>query len=189
MAESTQRARWNRRHAERCDAEPTVCESLIEFERYLPRHGFALDLACGAGGNAIWLAERGLDVLAIDVSDVALAQIRKVRERLRIETQVADLATYPFDCEAADLIVVSRFLERGLCARIAAALAPGGLLLYQTFVGAYQGHGPRRADYRLASGELPALFAELDVVEYMEDPEAGPLSGYATLLARARSDD
>lgn len=188
MAESTQRARWNRRHAERCDAEPTVCEGLIEFERYLPRHGFALDLACGAGGNAIWLAQRGLGVLAIDVSDVALVQLRQASEGLRIETHVADLTSYSLGQHAADLVVVSRFLERGLCARIVSAMAPGGLLLYQTFVGPYRGHGPRRLDYRLASGELPLLFAELDVIEYLEDPESGPLSGYATLLARARSD-
>jgi len=69
----------------------------------------------------------------------------------------------PPQAETFDVIVVSRFLERDICADIAAALKPNGVLFYQTFV-----HGLSNPDYLLAPDELLSLFKELDVLEYYE---------------------
>jgi SAM-dependent methyltransferase len=101
--------------------------------------GRALDLACGEGRNAVWLAERGWDVTGVDFSGVAIAKARRladargVGERVRLVE--ADLAEYAPPPEGADLVAVLYLqvpapLRGGILARAAAALAPGGTLLF-----------------------------------------------------------
>jgi hypothetical protein len=87
------------------------------------------------------------------------------------------------------VILVFRFLFRGLAPALAEALAPGGLLLYETFTAAQRalGRGPRRADFLLEPGELPRLFPMLDVIEHWEGQTEGPEPEcLARLTARRR---
>ena len=98
--------------------------------------GRALDLACGEGRNAIWLAERGWTVTAVDFSDVAIERAEKLAERRGVEVEwiCADLASYEPPSATFRLVLVS-YLQlpaadlRGVFALAAEAMVPGGELL------------------------------------------------------------
>ena len=97
--------------------------------------GRALDLACGEGRNAIWLAKRGWAVTAVDYSDVAIERARKLAatEGVEVEWVCADLTSYEPDPEAFALVVISylqlgRAERRLVLAHTARALVPGGEL-------------------------------------------------------------
>ena len=128
----------------------------------------ALDLACGTGRNAVYLAMAGFDVLAIDMLPDALARTRTLAARhgVTVRTLALDLEQPgALADQEADLIVVVRYLERALFPAIAAALRPGGILAYETFTAEQRhlGH-PRNPRYLLAPGELRSAFAHLDVL-------------------------
>jgi SAM-dependent methyltransferase len=137
--------------------EPPVAEVLQHNHYLLPEKGVALDLACGLGGNAMMLAEKGLSVMAWDISPVAIAFL----------DQAANVRGF-------DVLLVSLFLERSLCPALLAALKPGGLLLYQTYCQekVHQG-GPNNPDYLLADNELLELFPGLKLRVYREESLLG----------------
>jgi SAM-dependent methyltransferase len=184
------RARWEERHAA-AQGLGEVAAVLREHGDWLPRAGRALDLACGRGANALWLAERGLDVSAWDFSSNAIQRLREdaAARGLHIDARVRDVVAEPPPADGFDLILVSHFLERALCRSIAAALRPGGLLCYQTFGPWVPGAaGPSSPDFRLDSNELLALFKALTICSYREAGELAdaddPLRGQALLVAR-----
>ncbi len=123
--------------------------------------GRALELACGPSGSALALAAAGWRVTALDVSDVAIAQLaaEALRRGLEIGARIADLdgATLP----AADLVLATRYWDRAVFARAAAAVAPGGLLAWETFSSAERRYRPGFT-FTLADDEpaslLPADF-------------------------------
>jgi SAM-dependent methyltransferase len=141
-----------------------------------------LDLACGRGRHALAAAELGARTLAIDRDPEALRSLRAeaARRGLRgLSCLRADLETphgIPAKPGGCGAILVFRFLFRPLASAIAAALAPGGLLLYETFTVAQRalGSGPRRAAFLLEPGELPALFPDLEPLEHWEGQTAAP---------------
>lgn len=144
-----------------------------------PTAGRALDLACGQGCGTVWLARRGLDVLGLDVSAVAISQARDLARR----TGVSDRCRFDvFDLDAGlptgppvDLILCHKFRDRGLDQAIIERLAPGGLLA----IAALSDVDAARGRFRTSPGELTAAFAELNLVA------AGEGQGCAWLLARA----
>ncbi len=96
----------------------------------------ALDLGCGEGRNAVWLAERGWQVTGVDFSEVGLAKAEKLAEErgLSVELTLADLREYvptpgAFELVAVLYLQVPAHERRVLHARAASAVAPGGLLL------------------------------------------------------------
>jgi len=109
----------------------------------------ALAIADGEGRNGVWLAEQGLDVLAVDFSATALAKARLLAQErgVRLRTEIADLTTWRwpqagFDVVAAIFVQVITAAERPeFFAGIKAALKPGGLLLMQ-------GYRPEQLHYR-----------------------------------------
>lgn len=152
---------------------------LADHVHLLPPTGIALDLACGLGGNALLLAGKGLQVYAWDVSRVAIERLRlaAAEQGLNIAAEVRDVEQTPWPQTAFDVIVVSRFLCRSLAGPIMAALKPGGLLFYQTFVRAKaEGVGPSNPDYLLERNELLRLFSGLTVVAYREEGLIGDTS-------------
>lgn len=169
--------RWDRRYRALEDDEyPRACEVLRDNRHLLPDRGKALDIACGRGGNALLLADQGLDTSAWDYSAVAIDKLRQNAEQmqLKIATEVRDVVTAPPEPESFDVIVISHFLERSLCNSLMAALKRSGLLFYQTFtVDRVTDHGPDNPEYRLAANELLKLFAELRVVFYREEGRLG----------------
>jgi len=170
---------WDRRFSQ-AEAVPRVVSVLTDNEHLLPVRGLALDLACGLGGNALWLAERGLSVEAWDCSSVALdkLEIAAKEQGLSIKACHADLEENPLPRAAFDFIVVSGFLSRALCPAIVDALRPGGLLAYQTYTRfkSVEGlQGPRNPDYLLAPGELLQIFSDLSPCVYREEQGYGDL--------------
>ena len=130
------RERWNRRYTS-ADPHSTPVPNrflVAEVSDLLP--GRALDLACGAGRNAVWLAERGWSVTAVDFSDVALSMARELAEARGtvVEWIEADVLTWTPASSTFDLVCVLYLQlpadERRAVLRLAtAALRPGGTLL------------------------------------------------------------
>jgi len=190
-AQAARRDRWNGRWQQRAYADSPVIDVLERYAHLLPADGEALDLACGLGTSALFLAERGLDATGWDYADTAIERLREeaARRNLRVTAEVRDVVNTPMPVLAFDVIVVTRFLERDLCTSIAAALRPGGLLFYQSFVrDKASGRGPDDELFRLAPNELLRLFPTLEVLVYRDEGTAGnTMQGFrdeAMLVAR-----
>lgn len=169
------KTKWNERYR---DATGTLqpARVLRENLHLLPASGHALDLACGLGGNAILLAQQGLDVTAWDSSNVAITALQQTaqRQQLTIQAAVRDVETHPPGPETFDVIVVSYFLERAIIPALVEALKPGGMIYYQTFTRQrVSERGPQRPAYRLADQELLQLFSGLQVLFYREEGRVG----------------
>lgn len=169
------REKWDARyrHAEQA---PVACQVLTENQHLLPATGVALDFACGQGGNARLLAERGLQTQAWDLSPVAIAQLREVsqQQNLPLEAQVRDVLTTPMLINMFDVIVVSYFLDRGILPDLIAALKPGGLLFYETFVmDKVNSRGPTNPDYLLRANELLDVCKGLHILYFRDEGQQG----------------
>ena len=168
--------KWDERYRDATQAPPTAAAVLQDNAHLLPATGRALDLACGRGGNALFLAARGLAVDAWDLSPVAVDQLTALAQgrNLPVNAAVRDVLVQPPSEGTYDIITVSYFLDRNLPAALTQALRPGGLLFYQTFgPERLRDKGPSTPAYRLETGELLRLFAALQVRFYREDGLVG----------------
>lgn len=161
------------------DGIPEPARVLTENAHLLPPTGAALDLACGLGGNALFLARRGLETRAVDISAEAIARLDATAERLNLplRAEVRDVVLHPPAADSLDVIVVSRFLDRSLVGPLLAALRAGGRLYYQTYTRekATPG-GPSNPDFLLAPNELLTLFAGLRLAVYREEGLLGDVA-------------
>jgi SAM-dependent methyltransferase len=190
MAEDD-RARWDERYAAGDWADIDEPARILEdAEAWLAEPGLALDVACGAGRNALWLARRGYKVVAVDISWEGLQRLqRRARdEQLDIQIVLADLESFVLKPDSFDLIINSRFLLRSLFPVFRNALKPGGLLLVETFnvdeidlLG-----GDIRRAYALERGELQQVFWDFETLLYEEGvlEEAEGERGLARMVAR-----
>jgi tellurite methyltransferase len=166
------RARWDARYRDRGPehgADPSPV--LVALDDLLPRRGYALDVAGGAGRNACWLARRGLDVTIADVSPVGLelARAAAAAAGLTLRLVETDLEIDPLPGGPYDLIVSIDFLCRALFAAFPAALVPGGLLVYsQPTRTNLERHPHPSASLLLEPGELRSLVGDLEVLRYEE---------------------
>ena len=168
--------KWNKIYAESEDKEVRAAEVLSDNLHLLPTKGKALDLACGLGGNALTLAESGLETYAWDVSKEAIDKLRLYsdQQNISLHLETRDVSTYPPSADTFDIIVVSRFLDRTLIPHITAALRQNGLIYYQTFIKDKTSDvGPRNPAYRLDSNELLSLFQSLHILFYREEGSQG----------------
>jgi tellurite methyltransferase len=134
--------------------------------------GRALDLACGTGRNALYLAEKGFEVTAIDVSPraIALGEVLAREKGLKINWIVADLDEYALPGQF-DLIVISFFyVNRNLVTPIIKALKKGGILLYESHLLAPSAAAEEASRHRFhfRPGELGQLFPGLTMIRYEE---------------------
>ena len=143
--------------------------------------GTLLDLACGSGRHTRWLASRAFAVTGVDRDAAAVEPLRPLAEII-----VADLegGPWPLASRQFDGIVVTNYLWRALLPRLRTALAPGGVLIYETFA---RGHGsvgkPSNPDFLLRPGELLAAFASLRVVAFEDGFEAEPMRFVQRIVA------
>ena len=159
-----------------CEGEPRVNEPatwLTSHRSLLPAAGDSLDLACGSGRHAIWLAEQGFRTLAVDRDAAVIGTLSQeaARRGLSIETQVVDLERgKPFlEPDSFDLIVVIHYLHRPLFPALVRAIRPGGVLVYETFTRAQAARGkPTNPAFLLEPGELPLLVRPIDVAASRE---------------------
>jgi SAM-dependent methyltransferase len=139
----------------------------------------ALVLADGEGRNGAWLAAQGLDVLSVDVSSAAQDKARALAAELgvRVRFEQADLATWDMGRAQYDLVaaIFIQFapapLRDRLLAGMAAALAPGGLLLLEGYRPEQLQNrtgGPPAPEYMYTPDLLRRAFAELEILELVE---------------------
>jgi SAM-dependent methyltransferase len=149
---------WNARYrAGEFDATPA--ELLVNAVTILPP-GRALDLACGAGRNAIWLADQGWEVVAIDGASEAIRILHG--HAPAIDARVMDLeagAPLPFEDESFDLVCILYYLHRPLFAEAKRVLKPGGTIVCAVKM---------RGTYRVAPGELRQTFDDFIVQRWSE---------------------
>jgi SAM-dependent methyltransferase len=183
--------RWNERYTQSLEPFPhTPAAWLVEHEGLLAGGGRGLDVACGDGRNALYLARHGYEVAAIDASDVAVGALNAaaLERGLPITAHVVDVEAEPLPAGPYDAIVVMNFLDRALFGSLRDALAPGGLLFYETLSVAHVEELGRsfNADYLLARGELLEAFGDLEVVAHAEGvvERAGGPRGVASIVAR-----
>jgi SAM-dependent methyltransferase len=172
------RDRWNQKHR---DAEFLFEPSpfLAECRPHLPK-GRALDLACGLGANALYLASEGYEVDAFDWSFEGLRKLSSAARAMGLEvrTVACDLSQFPLPRARYDVLISFRFLDRTLWPAMVEALRPGGALVIETFNERYREARPEfRREYCLEIGELPKAFSGiLQMALYQELPGASVTS-------------
>ena len=142
----------------------------------VPAHGTVLDIACGSGRHMKWFADKGHHVTGIDRSPEALEAASALGD-----TVLADIENQPWplmtqgNVREFDAVVVTNYLWRPLFPVIAQSVAPGGLLIYETFARGNEAFGkPSRPDYLLKPAELLSCFGAMRVIAfeegYLENP-------------------
>ena len=137
--------------------------------------GRALDLACGKGRNAVWLAEHGWQVTAVDRSAVSIPNV---------DTHVADLEKHEFPIGEArwDLIVVSLYLQRDLFESIKRGLKPGGVAIVIVLL---MEPGHEQSRFRAQAGELSKYFEGWEILHYHEGKSTDHHRVVAEIVARS----
>ena len=170
----TEREHWTQRWAEReyhPRGEPSAM--LVTWAPRIPR-GRALDLACGNGRNALYVAEQGFAVDAVDIAAPALQLVSdSARERgLTIHLVEADLDQYTPPLETYDLITAFFFLNRDLFPRVRDALKPGGYVIYEHhYLSEAKVGGPTDPAWRLRPNELLEFFSGFRIRFFSEGLE------------------
>jgi tellurite methyltransferase len=153
---------------------------LVENIGLLPRDRPVLDVACGRGRHSLFLARAGWVVHAID-RDVAALQTLEISARelnLTLTTETVDLehASPLLGSKSFGSVVVFNYLHRPLMPAIVEAVAPGGVLIYETFtVGQAERGRPTNPAFLLADGELPELIQPLEILRWREGDVDGKL--------------
>ena len=186
------RDRWNARYADGAyESRRHPSSFLKQNADLLPANGRALDLACGGGRNAIYLAHRGLAVDAVDISRVALERGRADAGELPIRWVECDLDD-GFEAKADyDLLVNIRYVNLPLVSSLLESLRPGGVLVIEQHLATTADViGPKNPAYRIEAGELGRVASGM-VVEHLteglvEDPD-GRRAALARLVARMPS--
>jgi tellurite methyltransferase len=160
--------RWDEKYQDnRYNSFTKPRQFLIDHTEFLPHQGLALDVAMGLGGNSAYLLERGLSVIGVDISGVA---VRRAKNRFpQIMVVQADLAHFFFPEAKFDVILNFFYLQRDLMPQLVKALRPGGLFLIETMTESMHEVKPEiPPDCLLAPGELHDMFAHLDIITYFE---------------------
>ncbi|QEA14417.1 class I SAM-dependent methyltransferase [Comamonas flocculans] len=126
--------------------------------------GTVLDVACGTGRHLRWFHERNHFVTGVDIAQAAIDSISELGEAICADIENGP---WPLTGRTFDAVVVTNYLWRALLPKIVASVAPGGVLLYETFAAGNETVGkPGRADFLLQPGELLGACAGLRVVAY-----------------------
>ncbi len=161
---------------------------IVEHAGLIPKGGAVLDLACGAGRHTRLLLERGHPVSAVDRDVSALADLAGHATLSVRAVDLEDGSAWPFPDQHFAGIVVTNYLHRPLFPAIVATLAPGGILLYETFArGNERFDRPRDPDHLLVEGELLRLVAgHLHVIAYQHGEVSAPRRAVVQRLCAAR---
>ena len=158
-------------------AQFEAAEWLQRWAHLLPAGAPVLDIACGRGRHLRWLAARGHPVTGIDRDAAALAASQGLADAGQAELILADIENSPWPCPGRQwpVVLVTHYLWRPLWPQILATLAPGGLLVYETFAAGNETVGkPSRPDFLLQPGELIERCAGLRIIAFedgfLDDP-------------------
>jgi SAM-dependent methyltransferase len=143
------------------------------WSHLVPAGGAVLDVACGRGRHMRWFAGRGHPVTGIDRDAEAIAAVAPLGEAIAADIENGP---WPLPGETFAGVVVTNYLWRALMPAVLASVAPGGVLLYETFAEGNETVGkPSRPAFLLRHGELLQLCQGLHVVAYedgfLDDPD------------------
>jgi len=183
---SSDKERWNKKYQN--SLVPQNVLSVVE--RYLDevKGKKALDIACGMGRHSKYLAEKGFEVDALDIAEVAIAQLQNIEN---INAQVVDFDTYRLKENSYDLIVCTYFLERKLFPKIELALKEGGIVIFETFMHDEKNTKvPSNRAFLLEKGELEGSFSDrLSIIyknEFMDINQCGDKSMKISMVAKKK---
>lgn len=136
------------------NADLTPSDWVCRWADQIPRGGRVLDVACGAGRNARYLAERGFTVDAVDIEISACAELAALPNIALLQADLEG-GQWPYSPQVFQGIVVTNYLHRPLFSRLLEALAPGGVLIYETFALGNERYGrPKNPNFLLLPNEL-----------------------------------
>ncbi|MBU1341753.1 MAG: class I SAM-dependent methyltransferase [Proteobacteria bacterium] len=151
------RKKWNSKYLNNIGSlDPS---KIIEKYIFLASCGNALDIACGNGRNSIFLAQKGFQVDAIDISTIAANHLTGKNPKLNMICQ--DIDTWQIPQNRYQVIINIRFMDRRLFPMIQAGLKPGGVLIFESFIDG-------KKEYCLEPNELLHAFESLHIVYYEE---------------------
>ncbi|HDR9149344.1 TPA: class I SAM-dependent methyltransferase [Burkholderia vietnamiensis] len=161
---------------------------VARWSHLAPADGAVLDVAAGGGRHARWFASRGHAVVALDRDAAALAALRTIPG---VDVREADLEGAPWPLPAGAsfaAVVVTHYLHRPLWPHLVDAVAPGGVLIYETFAQGNETVGkPSNPAFLLAPGELlDAVRGHLRVVAYEDGFVAGPRAAFVQRICAVR---
>ncbi|RJQ57133.1 MAG: class I SAM-dependent methyltransferase [Desulfobacteraceae bacterium] len=163
------REKWNEKYRrKRFSASPSA---VVKSYVHLSSAGRALDIATGSGRNALFLADRGFVVDALDISDVALRALSA--RHPNVHPVCTDLDLFDIPENRYSLILNIRYLNRRLFPLIQEGLRPGGCLIFQTYLQTKPDDARERPenfcrDYLLRPNELLHAFLDLKILYYEE---------------------
>ena len=162
------RLKWNRKYRSEAFADQPA--AIVRSYAHMAPLGRALDVACGNGRNACYLAGRGYCVDAVDIAFEGLQ--RFACRPTGIQRICADLDDFVIPPGRYSLIVNTRFLDRRLFPALQSGLCPGGVLIFESYRTASAGAagGPHRPEHLLKPDELRRAFSRLNIVVYREHP-------------------
>lgn len=168
----TDRELWNERYRTgEYHHDGDAAQVLRRAHDWLPP-GRALDVAAGAGRNALYLAEQGYRVDAVDIADegLAIGRERASQRGLHVNWIQADLEEFPVPTDAYAVICMIGYYDVELLESLGSALVDGGILLYEHHLGpaAIADRGPQSEEFRAAPGEILAADLGLSVLAYRE---------------------
>lgn len=173
-------SRWNERYRQNPEQwlRRPPRPLLRTYAHLLPSHGLALDVAAGTAANGLFLAEKGLCVIALDISLVGLrlAQQHAREKSLPLALAVIDLSDPWLPPEHFDVILNFYYLSRPIMYRYRQILKPGGLLFFETYLKDPQ----HTSEHYLETGELQAAFADWEIIHSTEGPRRGHREENAT---------
>ncbi len=153
-------------------------------------NGAIIDLACGEGRNGLFLARKGLPVIFADRSEPSLQTINHALMAINSEskTWLVDLEQSdinPFEGKQFSAVLVFRYLHRPLMAALRNAVAPGGVIIYETFTIDNRQFGrPNNDAFLLQANELKKYFNDWDILHYFEGTLANPDRAIAQIVCR-----
>jgi len=173
--------KWNLKHTDRITKlkEPQPNPRLKKLASYFKEGGTALDIACGLGGNSLFLAGMNNQVEAIDISDVAINYVQEqaAKDNLSVQPRVTDLTdldTLNWPNNPFDFIVMSYYLDRSLFPVVKNVLKDGGYFFMETYYQSpYSEEQGVSEQYKLKSNELLAEFGDWKVLYFEENEQEG----------------
>ena len=149
---------------------------VMRFAGRIPPGGTVLDLACGTGRHTAFFLDRGHPVVAVDRDTSGLADLAGQANLEIVEADLEAGGSFPLADRSFDGVVVTNYLHRPLLPALAAAVAPGGVLIYETFTRRHAAFGrPRNPAFLLEPGELlRAVRGELTVLAHGDRIEVTP---------------
>ena len=185
--------RWDERFGKKEFALGKEPNPFLKKHIHLFPKGRALDIASGEGRNAVFLAQHGFEVDAVDISERGLKKARKFArgKGVKIKTFLVDLDQYQIEKKQYNLIANFYFLKRRLIPRIKKGLKKGGKVIFETYLLEHRTlgtGGPKQAKYFLKPNELLRLFKDFRILFYREGVfrEGGRRKAIASLIAEKR---